>query len=310
MEISNVQIVRSPDESCTATITQVSADVRNTTPGENAGAGQVAGVVQVGTSYFVSPLQPFTLTETPQNIVFNFSTNPLPSSGPYFLTVVYMGPLRTPSGVGEDNAVLVGGKKDLVMPILTPQNPTLTCPDGSVNFVACSGTPPYSWATTKGVITPSGVNNETAVLTPPENPGSGVAGNAYGRKVAQVDGGSCAHNPGFWETTAMFGCNDNFLTCPSGNPAGAAFLQSCAAGGGECGQFICGLPKCACLSPTQNPGDPATCDIAKSNGVVHDVRTQAMIAAECRPCRLEMQGVAVTVTGADGAPASTTIAAQ
>ena len=105
-----------------------------------------------------------------------------------------------------------------------------------------------------------------------------------------VNAGSCAHLEGFWETTASYGCSDNFITCPAANVGGSAFLQNCVSGAGDCGEKFCGKFKCACLSPPENPGSVAACNLAKSNGVVHDVRTPSMIADGCKPCGVVFAG--------------------
>lgn len=286
--------MRSQEDSCSATIAQVSVDVRNISPGENTGACnpgqcQIVGVVQSGTSYFVSPSQDFSLTETLQNVVFDFSSSSPPISGdPLFLTVVYRGPLGL-----EDDSVIGGGRDNFVPLTLEPQNPTLTCPDGSVTFTACSGTPPYSWSSSNpnAVITISGVNNETAVLTPPATNNSSEV--AYVTYLREPTGPACG---AFLAELFHVDCADRVISCS----------LHC----GRCIDVICGgqnitlstepnstfCPEATFISALLP--DSNICDLhfqyAKS-GYVCEKRSQAMIDAGCRPCFLEMQEATVTV---------------
>jgi hypothetical protein len=115
----------------TGRFTKLRFKVRNATPGEDTGPGQMIAVVQyrlpisseslidnpfadISNQPFVAvsqPLQAVTLTSDFQEFAFDFNQNPLPTnSADLFLTVVYKGRLGL-----EDGAVMVGGK-DLFEP--------------------------------------------------------------------------------------------------------------------------------------------------------------------------------------------------
>lgn len=97
--------------------------VKNVTPNEAAGAGTLQAVVWYRTAegnLFVNPLAPLsatpvvalsavqevTLTDTFQDLTFDFQAHPIPTNAAdLFLTVVYQGPLGS-----ESDALAVGGK--------------------------------------------------------------------------------------------------------------------------------------------------------------------------------------------------------
>ncbi|HSF07239.1 MAG TPA: hypothetical protein VLG10_15760 [Methylomirabilota bacterium] len=128
--------------------------VRNTTPGEIAGAGTIVAVVQYRISpsnLFEEPLAPLSeirftavseprdivLTETFQEVSFDFRGQPLPTnSADLFLTVVYRGTLGL-----EADAVAVGGK-DIPEPdpVVVINATDYDCFAGQPYFVA--GLPP------------------------------------------------------------------------------------------------------------------------------------------------------------------------
>ena len=107
----------------TGAFTTLRFKVRHTTPNEVAGVGTIVAVVQYRTSpgnLFAEPLSPLSdtrftavsepqsiaLTDTFQELTFDFSAQPLPTnSADLFLTVVYRGPLGL-----EADAVVVGGR--------------------------------------------------------------------------------------------------------------------------------------------------------------------------------------------------------
>jgi hypothetical protein len=128
--------------------------VRNATPGETAGTGTLVAVVQYRTSssnLFEEPRAPLSeirftavsqplgivLTETFQEVSFDFSEQPLPiNSADLFLTVVYRGSLGH-----EVDAVAVGGK-DIPEPdpVVVINATDYDCFAGQPHFVA--GLPP------------------------------------------------------------------------------------------------------------------------------------------------------------------------
>lgn len=208
--------------------------------------------------------------------------------------------------------------------VLSPQNPTLTCPSGSVTFTASGGVPPYNWKQpTKGVLTVSGANNQTATLRPPFN-------NQFVSGVAYVQVGQSAE-PTLGE---LF---DNQTTCSAritgfverrcdGSPGLFLDLFNCAhqyAAQCGCGPLVCenasfcadpNLPFCEAGGSTAGVTPARHMRDHPDSGFLCDVRTQAMRDASCKPCMLEMQGGA-TVTVEDSAkptPASqdTTVTVQ
>lgn len=110
--------------------TSLRLKVRNATSGEATGTGQLVAVVQyrsslgddllqnpagdISSEIFLAvsaPIVPATLTDSFQEIAFDFSESPIPANAAdVFLTVVYRGPLGL-----EQDAVVVGGK-DLFEP--------------------------------------------------------------------------------------------------------------------------------------------------------------------------------------------------
>lgn len=155
--------------------TSLTFKVRNATPNEDTGAGQLTAVVRYRRStggdvlatpgaplgpeiFAVSAPQAVTLGAGFQELTFDFSANPIPTnSADLFLTVVYRGPLGL-----EEDAVAVGGK-DLREPDpFDRANITdYDCFNGSPIQVASSAgiLPPYSAATPQRDVDGNGVQD-------------------------------------------------------------------------------------------------------------------------------------------------------
>lgn len=190
----------------------------------------------------------------------------------------------------------------------------LSNPQGTMVLGACGGNPPYTWATTKGTIAESGSNQAT--LTKPVNTGSGVAGVAYKLFIALST--DCGVQGGRNYVVKSVGCNDIVQSCPT-----ASWFAPCCEGpcnnlsgtgecpngtGFNCGQYSCILPVAPVCSGSQNPMFCAVGTICTDlDGSVCDLRTAAMIAAGCAPCKASMAGAVVTVTDSSGASVSKTI---
>jgi hypothetical protein len=214
--------------------------------------------------------------------------------------VVYKGQLGL-----EEEAVMVGRTPFID---LKPKDPTLVCPDGSVQFTVVGGKPPYTWSTTKGEITPD-ADTKSALLTPPPNLGN-VFAEAYrkfwvwGAPPGEGCGDGCYLISGCRLQVVVQGyqCNDAPATS-CGGAGGIAPFPSCI---GACTTQDIDLgngPKQYCASQfatfTNCAGTPDE---------IVDLRTQSMIDAGCRPCEVEMQGGAiVTVTDSEAQSAGTTV---
>ena len=240
------------------------------------------------------------------------------------------------------------GKKGFANPppslTLSSTNPTLTCTDPlvpdpkltsrtvgyrNVTFSVSGGTPPYTWTVTTNItptnatISACGANGEDAVLKPPANPGSGIAGVAYHLAGCSFQfGGDCFNQGGARCQEAQYGCNDQLRAGCGGFTAGC--LLGCApqtcdtckaalAGQGysfddvlvtiDGADFFSGKPITTGCVPRTNPGLNVCADfLQRGIGRVIDKRTQS-----CKPCRLEMQGATVTVTDGAGASVSKTV---
>lgn len=161
----------------------------------------------------------------------------------------------------------------------------------SLKLKAIGGTPPYTWSTTGGTLSSSAGSQVT--LSAPANPGSAEAGTAYQKVGKSVTGAGCTAEglPG-----ARYGCNDAETVACSNT------LLGCVSG---LGAILCRDPTCPdtqfdplCNSPTWCGQVITTCD----------VRSPAMIAANCIPCGVGLAGKVVTVTDSLGTMVSKTIA--
>ena len=276
--------------------TELRVKVRNTTPDEDTmgKTGAIVGALRYilsGQEFFsVSDLRQLTLTRDFQELVFNLV--PPDGAEEAFLTVVYKGQLGL-----EEEAVMQGRTAVI---ILKPKNPTLACPNGRVVFTAVGGKLPYNWSTTRGLITPSGGNNQNAVLTPQLNvPGIAFVRIGYGAGLdcttpsqTGIVSYNCASQP--WPASVGPSCTTDW-DCGSECGPGQAGLAV-----GTCGPLVCqdqlaqcGPPWCAGNAAVYLENNPEA-------GVIVDVRSQQMIDAGCGPCSLEMQGEG-TVTVNDSA---------
>lgn len=156
---------------------------------------------------------------------------------------------------------------------------------------ACGGVPPYTWASTGNeIIESSGADNEQATITPPANPGSGVAGNAYYQYG--YDSIIVFPNDLIEIRRKASGCND----------------QETAA----CGVLGTVLRTGTCSTNPYTNDCGVSGIICDNNAVCSqdtcDVRTQAMIDAGCAPCGIS-SGKVITVTDSIGTSASKTLTA-
>jgi len=177
----------------------------------------------------------------------------------------------------------------------------LTCAGGncSINCGATSpslmlqvtgGVPPYTWETTAGTITTSGVNDADGELTPPTNTGSGVAGVAYERIWCESGGG---------QRTTDHNCADVIGAC-----VGTANCSTCISH--TCGGVVTtmnGLGGCDTTIPT----NAIPCGGQITTNTLCDTRSASMITDGCNPCGISMDDVVVTVTDDFGTSVSKTI---
>lgn len=195
-------------------------------------------------------------------------------------------------------------------------NNSLACNSGagagskSLRVIACGGTPPYTWSNT-GSVTLSGTSGTSITVTPPANPGSGVAGTAYWHSFYDCSGcaGGVCTTVGS-EQTVLRNCDDSSSGCTTSsfctNPAASA--MTCGCGLGSPGQPGCGTSPQLCGSC--GLGVCSTRQAGNGEGrisVVCDQRTGPMIAAGCTPCGLIATGAGTTVTVTDAVGTQTTI---
>jgi hypothetical protein len=147
--------------------TQVRVKVRNVTPDEESGNGRMKAVVQVeenGEKFISTSLsQTVNLTRDFQEVVFDFSSNPMRGAPEHFLTVIYDGPLGL-----EEEAVMVGGKT-IVRPrlarICDGRNGRRGCPiTWLIPFPGATLTIEASGVTNNGEIIAQGIDPDGACL--------------------------------------------------------------------------------------------------------------------------------------------------
>jgi len=192
-----------------------------------------------------------------------------------------------------------------------------------LRVIVCGGRPPFVWSTTKGIITqtPPG---QTATLTAPPNPGSGVAGDAYQSVAIKVGIGTatancpalcsctppadpvCVANPDCKDIeggNTKFGCND-VVTTTGDTVCGGSPLT------GFGSRTFVDAPNTHCTSGGCGALTAIATDTASYlathpfEGTISDLRTAPMIAAGCNPCAVSMLGAVVTVTDSTGTSVS------
>lgn len=181
---------------------------------------------------------------------------------------------------------------------ISQQNPIFTCgPTTSrcVSINASGGTAPYTWSTSNGVRTVTGVNSQSLMLRAPSNPHPEVQGIAYARNLSQLTTAACTVDRlGY----SLHLCDGSFFRYDS---VYVGSLAGVSGGDVVCRDVTCGdnsLP--ICNLPDWGP-------LAQSTGQVWDLRDQDMINQGCRPCAAEMHDVTVMVTDSNGASVNTTI---
>ena len=163
---------------------------------------------------------------------------------------------------------------------------------------AFGGVPPYTWETTAGTITASGVNDADAELTPPDNTGTAVAGTAYVKAVKHYNASvvGCIDDGSGPYARQTFGCDDvmdadwtasTTVGCTDGEPASVPDYQH---------NFVDSTGECAVGHAAQH-------------GSVHgcDTRTAQMVTDGCAPCGATMADAVVTLTDDFGASVTKTI---
>ncbi|MFQ5853589.1 MAG: hypothetical protein ACE5JU_23775, partial [Candidatus Binatia bacterium] len=306
-----MDVVLSEDQPASDPITDVFVKVRNVTPGEDAGAGQVVAVASSDDGFLaVSLALTVTLTRVDQQLVFDFSESPIPADASgLFVTVVYKGPLGL-----EEEAVTAGGTPLSVL-TLSPENPVLSCSDTSpsINFSVTGGVPPYTWSSTKGTITPSGAENEIAILAPAEDTKgpTEVAFLRYGHKLfipesgcSIVAAGSVRQNCA-GQVLSFLGSSCQQITPSLSDPHGDCKASFLLGGVPDCGPAVCGTDS-RCGVPECNP-NPVPEEICSA--LLADPGLGAILFLGGCGCQ-DMEGSSVTVTDASGASVSTTVSLQ
>lgn len=210
-------------------------------------------------------------------------------------------------GGGSACTCVPGSQGQLNIKSCNPGNSLKCSSTKSLQLIACGGKPPYTWSNTGSVVL-SKTAGTTTTITPPTNSAPGTAGTAYQNDCYLCNtcsgGGSgpdCSSV--IRNNTALYGCNDQVLTCAGASgscgsaPSASALSQDCPPPGAANSGGIC---------PTVTTDLVSTC--GASGGVLIgtcDKRSGAMIAAGCVPCGsaaaaatvsvLDSMGVTVTV---------------
>lgn len=166
-----------------------------------------------------------------------------------------------------------------------------------LTLLACGGKLPYVWSNTGTISLDINVATTSAVVTPPTNSGSAVAGTAYVQtwyKCVACAAGVCTNVDG--NNSKASGCNDQDMGsgcqqsvagCSPSVPAASAMTH-------------CHPGLCTCL-----PGVTVGCTSVMAQC---DSRTAQMITDGCNPCGLQA-GSTVTVTDANGVSVTKILAA-
>lgn len=175
----------------------------------------------------------------------------------------------------------------------------------SLRLIACGGLPPYTWSHTGSLGLSHTEGNET-VVTPPDNSGSAVAGDAY-KLVSCGCGGS---NTNYY-LQEIHGCDDAItsactetaalaaLTCNNGNIPNCCSNPLACNGDGTDGTCTCGASTFSAGSPCTRCGSSLPV-----GGTLCDIRSAGQISGGCAPCGLQ---TGETVSVEDSAGTTVTI---
>ena len=169
--------------------------------------------------------------------------------------------------------------------------------------LACGGSPPYTFSTTKGSITILSANS--FVVEPPSNPGSAESGNAYG--VVRHYCANCIQSPCTSACTGeRYGCDGQIVdNCdPQVQDIATCCGFGCTdEGAAPPGELLFEVPGIDC--GTGLPHVDACNQIIFN--CICDLRTQDQIDAGCNPCPISLIGAIVSVTDKDGTTVSRTL---
>ena len=197
--------------------------------------------------------------------------------------------------------------------------PELTCGsiDCALGTTACTtisvvgGVAPYTWSTSKGVISGSGAS---VTLCPGANTGFNVAGAAICKQVKY-----CCTFTGC--SSKSWGCNDQSTqACTSVGGCSCPGMGSCACSSCAGCTNLSGCINSASCSCKTNPSacwccggggsccGTTGCECLQTHGTSCDVRSAGQISGGCVPCTISMAGgVVVTVEDALGNQAFCTV---
>lgn len=186
----------------------------------------------------------------------------------------------------------------------------------SLNVKICGGTAPYTITGSAGLVFKK-VNgttvtagstalsaNETIVVTPPANSGSGVAGTAYVKffyGCSGCAGGICTAVDS--QGHIDYSCNDVASACF----ASSAGHSHCTPSVPAASEMNCDRSGASCVGVL--PPCPVGQTCQSSVFRVCDDRTAPMIAGGCNPCGVSTSGKTITVTDAQGVSVIKTLAA-
>jgi hypothetical protein len=189
---------------------------------------------------------------------------------------------------------------------LSPQTVTLTCapptptqPSRCVSINASGGdisNGRYTWETTKGEISITGVNQQNIQLKPPTNDGSKINGPAYAIQANNTtDGFSCNL---FHFVKEVYGCNDQVVISCTFFDASVCDNTGIISFARGANNNMCPFPAFADECTGLRTIRQFQCDIREQNG----------IPKTCNPCGISMQGGAtITVSGSSGPPVEMTV---
>jgi hypothetical protein len=205
-------------------------------------------------------------------------------------------------GAGADCTCIPGSNGQLTIKSCNANNSLNCSSTKTLKLKACGGRAPYTWSKT-GSISISRTTGTSVEVTPPANPGSGVAGRAYTKQANGTFSAGCALQ---CRTVIAYTCNDVEDASTGGCGAGA----SCPGAGviSPCDSLDTTVHYSQSVDCATKPLFDDSCAAVRAvYAFLCDTRTAPMIADGCTPCGLVGAGAGSTVTVTDSVGTATTM---